>query len=562
MTKISLDPEQGEVSVTRSIGKDGDGKITINREGGGAIEINLGVASIGLTTDYGGAISLGIAGQEVTWGREGGTIHIGIGGFAVDVEARDCIVTEIKSIAGIIVAQRSYPDPGCKLPDPREPPDPPPMLPGTPGEGIEIPDTDALGWVVCDEIVERYGAIDGSLRFIDGGTYSRAATDIDTPVTSSIVPFTVTETVAGSPLFAHKITKGRSPRYRSIVVVLNDGSGASGSFVLSDSYSSDGGITYRPTFRQDSNNARPLCYYGSAKNFNKLKNCLDQRKRERIAAIVEASKDGYRATDTLILTPTQYIPLIPVKNKPRQLLPTGNKPPMKDCCEEILDYLADLEEAFEIQRLLKDKFPVSNTFMAPECDPATETKAKSYYEIVQCAFRMLAHGLIFEPRVQLKDADAAKAGDQEFKAKYLNATGWASAMAEALLEVKDDGNVSTNMDIRNGFAATQTMVGLADAIYRLEAIIDCLGVEVIPKVETVETPYNLQIKIGKGFGEGNERQIDLNTDEATEKLLPTLLQVKKNKIKTVDIHPRSRSIKEILENIEANLQGVSSDQIV
>jgi len=166
--------------------------------------------------------------------------------------------------------------------------------------------------------------------------------------------------------------------------------------------------------------------------------------------------------------------------------------------------------------------------------------------------------LIFEPRVEIKDADAAKAGDQNFKARYLNATGWASAVSEALLEVRDDGNVSTNMDIRNGFAVTQTMVGMADALYRLETILDCLGIELIPKLQTVETPYNLQIKVGKGFGKENERQIDLNTDEATEKLLPSFLQTKKNAIKTVEIHPRGRSVLEILENIEANLPGANS----
>lgn len=193
---------------------------------------------------------------------------------------------------------------------------------------------------------------------------------------------------------------------------------------------------------------------------------------------------------------------------------------MKDCCEDILDELADIKEGLGIDRILKDKFPVSNTFMAPECDPASATEAKSYYEIMQCLFRMLAHGMIFEPKVMIKDADAAKAGNQEFKARYLNATGWASAVSEALMEVKDDGNVGTNMDIRNGFAATQTMVGMADAIYKLEAILDCLGITLMPKVETVETPYNLMIRIGKRFGENNERQLDLNQNEATEALLP------------------------------------------
>lgn len=130
MTKISLNPEQQEIEVTRNIGKSGDGRVTINTEGGGAVEINLGVGSFGVTTDYGGAISLGIGGQKVTWGYEGGTIDLGVGGFEVHVEARDSIVTEIKSIFGQIVAERSYPDPGCKLPDPPQPSEPlPPLSP-------------------------------------------------------------------------------------------------------------------------------------------------------------------------------------------------------------------------------------------------------------------------------------------------------------------------------------------------------------------------------------------------------------------------------------------------
>jgi len=196
--------------------------------------------------------------------------------------------------------------------------------------------------------------------------------------------------------------------------------------------------------------------------------------------------------------------------------------------------------------------------MAPGCDPASATQAKSYYEIMQCVFRMMAHGMIFEPRTNIKDADAAKAGDQELKTRYLNATGWASAVSEALMEVKDDGNVATNMDIRSGFAVTQLMVGVADAIYKLDTILDCFGIELAHETQTIETPYNLMIQIGKGFGKNNERQIDLNQDEATESLLPQLLQTKKNKIKTVIIHPRSRTIHEMLENIESSIARISN----
>lgn len=558
MTKISLDTEQGEIQVTRSMGKSGDGKITINREGG-AIEINLGVGSIGLTTDHGGAISLGIGGQNVTWGREGGTIHIGIGGFEVDVEARDCIVTEIKSIFGQIVAQRSYPDPGCKLPDPPTPPQPPEPDPVIGIDPATITDV-ADGYVHIGQSYYNY-VLTSTWEGPGNTTYEGTAT-----VNCSDIPDVVQHPgFYGSfkiPGTNEKIkTSAIDVRERNRVTVTSTSGftstavgGRYSSFATIDgasfpyTYFGNGTITSQyatgPYPPNTGGIVNGLVAFGSMRAIAKW-----------VAQNNKPWPDGTPKGKIFVIN--QVIPL--GKQKPlAPFLPTGNKPPMQNCCEEILDYLADFEEAFDVQRLLKDKFPVSDTFMAPECDPASVTQAKSYYEIIQCAFRMMAHGLIFEPRVAIKDADAAKAGDQEFKARYLNATGWASAMAEALLEVKDDGNVSTNMDIRNGFAATQTMVGVADAIYRIEVILDCLGIELIPKVETVETPYNVQIQIGKGFGEGNERQIDFNTDEATEKLLPSFLRTKKNKIKTVDIHPRSRSIKEILENIEANLPGVNN----
>jgi hypothetical protein len=536
MTKISLNTEEGEIQVTRNIGKSGDGKVTINREGGGAIEINLGVGSFGLTSDYGGAISLGVGGQEVTWGREGGTIHIGIGGFNVDVEARDCIVTEIKSIYGNIVAQRSYPDPGCKLPDPPTPtPRPTPTPAPTPG-GIEVPNSTDLYWAVSTT----------TARFLDGYNYHLVPTisEETKPVDQYILPFTVEKRDKFGT--RHRAKKGSRAYYQFVRFYYDDRYHEYYSMLMSTEY-------YSEFFEQwlAPHQREELALFGTGVEINNYLNDQEARNRWDNAP----SYSFPRVTRNVIA----LIPLIPPElPEPKPFLPTGNKPPMQNCCEEILDYLADFEEAFDIKRLLKDKFPVSNTFMAPECDPASVTQAKSYYEIMQCVFRTMAHGMIFEPRVEIKDADAANAGDQGFKAKYINATGWASAVSEALMEVKDDGNVATNMDIRSGFAVTQLMVGVADAIYKLDTLLDCFGFELAHDEQTVETPYNLMIKLGKGFGKGNERQIDLNQDEATESLLPQLLQTKKNKIKTVILHPRSRTVHDILENIEASIGRISN----
>ncbi len=483
MSKISFSTEETEVTITRRIGKGAESTVTVSPEEAG-IEINLGVGSIGATTDFGGAISLGIGGQNVTWGREGGTIHISIGGFEVNVEARDCIVTEIKSIFGNIVAQRSYPDPGCKPPDP-PPPTPTPTPPRDEDEPrVPVPNDDGKYWAIVGE---------GSM------TYFRTNLIISLPTIGSDIaelveqyraPVTIKR--ATIPIYSYqkpveyRLLKGEYVRYFSVYVGYSWEPIAIGVAAVSQEKYNSEKSKWEPAA---SNDYIVLAFFGTGKSLNKF---FEEDKK--LAYEVATRRESYYITG-------YYFPVkvIPLKRAPANpFLPTGNKPPMQNCCEEILDYLADFEEAFDIQRMLKDKFPVSNSFMAPQCDPASVTVAKSFYEIWQCAFRTMAHGMIFEPRVNIKDADAAKAGDQDFKARYLNATGWASAMAEAMIEVKDDGNVSTNMDIRNGFAVTQTMVGLADAIYKLEAILDALGIELIPKAQTVETPYNLQIQIGKG----------------------------------------------------------------
>jgi hypothetical protein len=372
---------------------------------------------------------------------------------------------------------------------------------------------------------------------------SRTARDIETPKNSYEIPFSV------------DIVSNFLPHHPTLIV-------PKGSFLFSDFYARSAQtapgeplIQYPVlVYYYTAYNFAVVCFFGSARSIKKFITDYNAWSRKDF--------DPAKASDFPTgINMSQYYPtaFIPLEDEPAgPFLPTGNKPPMRDCCEEILDYLADFEEAFDINRLLKDKFPVSNTFMAPECDPASVTKAKSYYEIMQCNFRMMAHGMIFEPKTYIKDADAAKAGDQEVKTSYLNATGWTSAVSEALMEVKDDGNVATNMDIRSGFGMTQLMVGLADAIYKLDAILDCLGFELAQDTETVETPYNLMIRLGKGLGENNERQLDLNKDEATEALLPQLLQTKKNKIKIVKIHPRTRTVQEILQNIEAAMGGNSN----
>src|SRR4028118_54143 len=79
--------------------------------------IDVGIGQLGISTDYGGGIVIGLGGQKIVWGREGGKISYNVGGLLqLTVEARDCVVVETRKIAGQVVSRHTYPDPGCKLP--------------------------------------------------------------------------------------------------------------------------------------------------------------------------------------------------------------------------------------------------------------------------------------------------------------------------------------------------------------------------------------------------------------------------------------------------------------
>jgi hypothetical protein len=165
---------EGVISAEGKIGKN-KASGSIDSEGIWDLGIDFKVGGLGITNDYGGAITISIAGQSITWGREGGKIHYDLGGFEVIVEARDCVVTETKLIAGIAVVSHTYPDPGCKLPEP----EPEPLTPDPGSEsdptGVEVPDLDIEGWVFIHE--KGYGYwLDG--MFYSGYTHRTIQTPI------------------------------------------------------------------------------------------------------------------------------------------------------------------------------------------------------------------------------------------------------------------------------------------------------------------------------------------------------------------------------------------------
>jgi hypothetical protein len=539
---------EGVISAEGKIGKN-KASGSIDSEGVWDLGIDLKAGGLGITNDYGGAITITIAGQSITWGREGGKIHYNLGGFEVIVEARDCVVTETKLIAGIAVASHTYPDPGCKLPDPNEEPEPSPEP--DPEGGIGIPGTEEFMWVCFDLIEQHYQASAAGPQVIETFTYIRSVTELEPPVTSTRTPFGVTETQNVYKDSIHKITKNRLSNFYNWIITLENGSRAVGLFVLSDVFSSDGGDNYLPTTTLNGGNyGHPLCFFGKGKDFNKFNQYARTRKTESLKFMAE---NGWIAVVTKTLRPTQYIPLIPTKKELQPFLQPGVPPQMNDCCEEILDALDDLKEVLHVDFFKKSKFPLPSYLLAPGVDTSKVTVANNYYNLFQQLFQALAHSTIISPKIDIKDADAVKPGDQSINSEYLSATGWAETVTKILYEIVDDGNVATNMDIRTGVTVTQLLVAVADLSHKVDCIIDCIGVTTKRTKGEVETSYNLVVEgsDSKGFDPKKANQkLDLNKDISTEQLLSTLLRTRKNPIVKEEIHPKSPTLFELLQDLK------------
>ena len=224
-----------------------------------------------------------------------------------------------------------------------------------------------------------------------------------------------------------------------------------------------------------------------------------------------------------------------------------------DCCEEILDSLEDLKDVLHVDLFKKEKFPIPSYLLAPGVDTNKTTVANNYYALFQKVFQALAHSTIISPKVDIQDADAVKEGDQTIDSEYLSATGWAEAVTKMLYEIVDDGNIATNMDIRTGVTVTQLLVTVVDLSHKVDCIIDCIGVTTKRTKDEVETSYNLVVQGEnvKGFDPKKANQkLDLNSDVSTEQLLSSLLRTRKNPIVKEEIHPKSPTLVELLQDLK------------
>ncbi|MEG4964586.1 MULTISPECIES: hypothetical protein, partial [unclassified Microcoleus] len=320
---------EGVISAEGNIGKNKTSG-SIDSEGIWDLGIDFKVGGLGVTNDYGGAITVSIAGQSITWGREGGKIHYDLGGFEVIVEARDCIVTETKKIMGIVVASHTYPDPGCELPEeegPIDPPDPP-ELPDEDG-GIQLPDTAEVGWVIFNMKEEYYqwGRTDNPTY---RNTTVRTVSDIkEKDRIAAVLPFKLVST--RNPYGAANYTYEKDTPIHNSTTYRTVGEFGNASAVASQRYPANTFIWWLVAG-----------FYGKV---SEIKKFIELNKKNNDAEIARSLTTLYTGAKSFYFyIPTKFIPLNPKPKIPRPFLQPGVPPHVNDCCEEILDTLEDLKD--------------------------------------------------------------------------------------------------------------------------------------------------------------------------------------------------------------------------
>ncbi|XZN93230.1 MAG: hypothetical protein ACM65M_10575 [Microcoleus sp.] len=224
--------------------------------------------------------------------------------------------------------------------------------------------------------------------------------------------------------------------------------------------------------------------------------------------------------------PKYYPPRLP--NQPTKVKPM-------DCCkkvDEIYKYLG-------IAKLKKNKFPVAKQFLSP--GGTGNEDCEDYYQLNQALFRMLANGLILNP----------KASPHGNLWQSVNATAWAGDVYEMVAEAMSNGDSTQKFEISMIMQTTQLLQIIAEQTRKIEFLSECLGIE--PDLDVEEIPACFTVYEGhKGFDPNKKpEKIDVTkakTDSQVEETLAKMLQPSKVPIVKWVFKPESKSIVRILRD--------------
>jgi hypothetical protein len=495
--------------------------------------LDVGIGQLGISTDYGGGIVIGIGGQKIVWGREGGKIYYNVGGFEVIVEARNCVVVETRKIAGQVVGIHTYPDPGCKLPeDPKPEPDHP--LPPSSNNPNNIATVrQCLGGdyeLLCSEIPPGSGGGKERIyRLLD-------ALAVNDEYFNSFYDSATDEKEANKKIGVNKWEKTTinqnytvyfGPRWIYL-------SSQNKNYVGSEGVIAGGDASTKRTQNRD-------IYL------------------QKGGGSIAFSSVAYNIR-TVIISATSPPPCPIPLPKPQLFPPAGNQPPMPDrCCEALQADIEDIKTVLAVESFLKKKVEIPGELLEIQTDGKSVPKPETILNYAQMAHAVLLtinrYGIDAPIKVEIEDTDTTKKGKQSDEFTYNSGAVALQAILELLWEIKGDSASRLKLQVRIAYAVTRILKIVAGVGESVRTLLKMLGLPLRYDKKKLILEFNLAAaKRGKGFG--NTTKGTTSTEAEVETLLPGLLEETEYEVPVPVFDAKDEDIRELLVKIHIALQSL------
>jgi hypothetical protein len=215
--------------------------------------------------------------------------------------------------------------------------------------------------------------------------------------------------------------------------------------------------------------------------------------------------------------------------------------------------VARIYEALDCDEILDNGVETPNRWIA--AGGKKNTKNKTYLELMVFQMRMMDHLGIHPFTAEVTDVNAAQEGNQSVAIEFANATAAVKQIAELLLENKGDSSTRLNLMIRTAVAVGQILNVVSIIFKTIEGIVQYLGMPIREKIYKVKMPFDFTFgarngkKSGQGFGKkpgGGSDALNINTEEATEALLPKFMQDSEQPIVVEDFDDRESDLTDII----------------
>lgn len=523
------------------------GSVGINTNGTVNVGIDVAGIKLGVTNDYGGAARIGFGGQSVTWGATGGKSNFGIGGFEVIVEARDCVVVETKKIAGMIVLQRSYPDPGCKeLPQKSRP------LTSNENQRLgyspkNMPNLDPkciyyFGILIIANKKETWGFLPSFGYLVPDRWEETLYTYADYSVhIKGINPYNPQTGSYSLDIGGDGVMTSGNNGTRCIYSDFPPGDFKK-YYQRTESFAIHGGIFSPTEFNYRINN-----YYLNPKSLYFL------GPGTMIIVDVPISCNG--------IPSPRYSPpsLILFVSNPNPS--AGNRPPMPEsCCESLKADIEDIKQVLATKEMLGRKMQIPGELLEIQTDGMPTPKPEFLLNYAQVANATLLainrYGIDAPIQVQIKDTDTTKKGDQSDEFTYNSPSVAMQAILELLWEIKGDNASRLKIQVRIAYAVTRALKIVAGVSESIRTLIKMLGLPFHYGSKKLLLEFDLSAaKKGSGFGKSqNARKGTSSTEAELEALLPGLLTEVEYELPVPVLNAEDDDIRELLVKILIAIQ--------